>query len=90
MEFYKRRLKDRLDEGWASKMINQRGDIPLDPQMFNAPEAHLVSAGNNISGGAYRHASESLDQAEAILNQHEAWLFRYDKGYFPPWHDSIQ
>lgn len=90
MEFYKKQLKDRREESWLSKIINSRGDIPLDPDMFNAPEAHLVSAAGNIKNGAYRHAEESLEKAEVMLNEKEAWLFRYDKGYFPAWHDSIQ
>ena len=90
MDFYAGRLKERREEDWLSKVINQRGDIPLDANMFNAPGSHLASAAGTIQIGAYRHARESLEQAEALLNQNEAWLFRYDKGYFPARADPIQ
>ena len=90
MEFYSKRLEDRLEEDYFSKIINQRGDIPLNPKMFEYPRSHIESAKGTIANGAYRHAHESLDQADALLSQAEAWLFRYDKGYFPAWYDSIQ
>lgn len=90
MDFYKARLTARLEEGTLSKIINRRGDVPLDPGMFNAARAHLVSAAGTLANGALRHCADSLDQADASLNQQENWLFRYDKGYFPPWDDSVQ
>ncbi|MEO7701265.1 MAG: DUF4157 domain-containing protein [Opitutus sp.] len=89
-DFYNERLRARLDEGMLSKIINRRGDVPLDPAMFNDSRAHLVSAAGTIANGALRHAADSLDQAEMLLSQHEAWLFRYDKGYFPAWSDSME
>ena len=74
------RLKKFLSEPWYSKIGASGRDVPLDPHVLDAPRAHLVAALNMIRSGAFRDASNSLQQAYILLTSHRAWLYRYETG----------
>jgi hypothetical protein len=73
------RLREYLQEGWPFTL--RRGDIKLDPHMFDAPKAHLSSARGTIPLGALRHAWESIQKGEEHVHQNWKVLYHYSQGH---------
>jgi hypothetical protein len=73
------RLREYLQERWPFTI--RRGDIKLDPHMFDRPKAHLSSARGTMSLGAFRHAWESIQQGERHVYQNWKVLYHYSRGH---------
>jgi hypothetical protein len=73
------RLREYLQERWPFTI--RRGDIKLDPHMFDLPKAHLSSARGAMALGAFRHAWESIQKGERHVYQNWKVLYHYSQGH---------